>query len=107
MFTHLKKALCLAGCFAGMQSAYAATIEVAAGSDLQQAIARANAGDTLRLTAGQYRGQINDDKPLTIEGPEGGVAKIEGTRTGRTSELSAPDVVLRRLTITRSGWVRS
>jgi nitrous oxidase accessory protein len=103
MFTHLKKALCLAGCFAGMQSAYAAAIEVAAGSDLQQAIARANAGDTLRLAAGQYRGQIIVDKPLTIEGPEGGVAKIEGTRTGRTIEVSAPDVVLRRLTITRSG----
>lgn len=81
MFTHLKKALCLAGCFAATQSAYAAAIDVAAGSDLQQAIARANAGDTLRLAAGQYRGQIIVDKPLTIEGPEGGVAKIEGTPT--------------------------
>ena len=103
MFTHLKKALCLAGCFAWLQNADAATIDVAAGSDLQQAIARANAGDILRLAAGQYRGQIIVDKPLTIEGPEGGGVKIEGTRTGRTIEVSAPDVVLRRLTITRSG----
>ena len=38
MFTHLKKALCLAGCFAWLQNADAATIDVAAGSDLQQAI---------------------------------------------------------------------
>ncbi|MDO5640057.1 MAG: nitrous oxide reductase family maturation protein NosD [Neisseria sp.] len=103
MLTFLTKTLLLAGCFSLMQSASAATIDVAAGSDLQQAVARAQAGDTLRLAAGVYRGKIVIDKPLTLEGAAGRAATIEGDRTGRTIEIAAPDVTLRNLTVTRSG----
>ena len=102
MFTPLKTALCLAA-FGLMPGAYAATIDVAAGSDLQQAVARAQAGDTLRLAEGAYRGKIVIDKPLTLEGAGKRAAKIEGDRTGRTIEVISPDVTLRNLTITRSG----
>ena len=102
MFTPLKTALCLAA-FGLMPGAYAATVDVAAGSDLQQAVARAQAGDTLRLAEGAYRGKIVIDKPLTLEGAGKRAAKIEGDRTGRTIEVTSPDVTLRNLTITRSG----
>lgn len=85
------------------QTACAATLDVAAGSDLQSIIGRAQAGDTLRLAPGRYRGKITIDKPLTLEGPPDRRAKIEGDRTGRTVSVHAPDVVLRNLTVTRSG----
>lgn len=81
----------------------AAVIQIPAGSDLQAAIDRAQAGDTLRLAAGTYRGKLMINKPLTLEGPENQVAEIEGDRTGRTVSVHAPDVTLRRLTVTHSG----
>ncbi|TFU99253.1 nitrous oxide reductase family maturation protein NosD, partial [Bacillus stratosphericus] len=78
-------------------------LDVAAGSDLQSIVNRAQAGDTLRLAPGKYRGRIVIGKPLTIEGPADRSAEIEGDRTGRTVSVHAPDVVLRNLTVTRSG----
>lgn len=103
MFTPLKKALLLLGCCLWLTDAAAAVIEVAAGSNLQQALDHARPGDTLRLAAGAYRGNIIINKPLTLEGPAARSAKIEGNRSGRTIEITAPDVTLRNLTITRSG----
>ncbi|MBF0804631.1 MULTISPECIES: nitrous oxide reductase family maturation protein NosD [unclassified Neisseria] len=88
---------------AAFQTASAATLDVAAGSDLQSIVNRAQAGDTLRLAPGKYRGRIVIGKPLTIEGPADRSAEIEGDRTGRTVSVHAPDVVLRNLTVTRSG----
>ncbi|UOO82427.1 nitrous oxide reductase family maturation protein NosD [Uruburuella testudinis] len=103
MSNALKTALWLAAASGLCQAAAAAVIDVPAGSDLQQAVARARAGDTLRLAAGLYRGKLVIDKPLNIEGPPARTAKIEGDRSGRTIEVTAPDVGLSRLTITRSG----
>lgn len=84
-------------------SAHAAVIHAKAGDNLQNLIAAAQAGDTIRLAPGVYGGQIVIDKTLTIEGPSERNAEIQGTRSGRTVTVSAPDVVLRNLTVTRSG----
>jgi len=84
-------------------AAAAATLEVAAGADLAQAVAAAQPGDTLRLAPGTYPGAIVIDKPLVIEGPQDRSAIIAGTREGRTLWVKAADVSLRNLTVTRSG----
>lgn len=94
-------AVLLAACL--FQTASAAVVNVAAGSDLNQAVAKAQAGDVLKLASGVYRSKLTIDKPLTIEGPADRSAKIEGDRSGRTIAVHAPDVVLRNLTVSRSG----
>ncbi|QVQ27140.1 nitrous oxide reductase family maturation protein NosD [Achromobacter deleyi] len=81
----------------------AATVDLAAGADLAQAIAAAQPGDRLRLAPGTYAGEIVIDKPLTLEGPEDRSAIIAGTRQGRTLWIKAADVSVRNLTVTRSG----
>ena len=93
----------LAFLFAGTLSAHAAVIDVQPSQSLQAAIDQAQPGDTLRLAAGKYSGKIIINKPLTIEGTEQHSAIIEGDRTGRTVSVSAPDVTLKNLTVTRSG----
>ncbi len=85
------------------QTGMAATVELQAGSGLQQAIDRARPGDTLRLKPGNYRGNILIDKPITLEGSADHSAVIQGSRQGRTIEVRAPGVTLRRLTVTQSG----
>jgi nitrous oxidase accessory protein len=84
-------------------AAAAATVKIAAGADLTAAIASAAAGDVLRLAPGSYAGGIVIDKPLTLEGPQDRSAVIAGTRQGRTVWVTAADVSLRNLTVTRSG----
>jgi nitrous oxidase accessory protein len=81
----------------------AATVDLAAGADLAQAIAAAQPGDRLRLAPGTYAGEIVIDKPLTLEGPQDRSAIIAGTRQGRTLWIKAADVSVRNLTVTRSG----
>ncbi|MBC9904710.1 nitrous oxide reductase family maturation protein NosD [Achromobacter xylosoxidans] len=66
-------------------------------------MASAAAGDLLRLAPGSYAGGIVIDKPLTLEGPPDRSAIIAGTRQGRTVWVTAADVSLRNLTVTRSG----
>lgn len=95
--------LFLLGSAVCFQTAFAATVHVAAGSSLQSAVDRAQAGDVLRLAPGTYAGKIVISKPLTLEGPADRSAVIEGDRSGRTVSVHAPDVTLRRLTVTRSG----
>ena len=90
--------------FGGMiQTTFAATIDVSPTDNLPEVIARAQAGDTLKLASGTYKTKLLIDKPITIEGPADRSAKIEGDRTGRTIAVIAPDVTLRNLTVTRSG----
>lgn len=93
--------LLLLGMAAG--GAHAVVIPVPAGTDLQAAIAAASPGDTLRLAAGEYAGNIVIDKPLTLEGPADRSAHIVGERKGRSVWIKAEDVTLRQLTVSRSG----
>lgn len=85
------------------QTGIAATVNLAAGADLQQAVAQAQPGDILRLASGNYRGNILIDKPITLEGPADRSAVIKGNRSGRTIEVRAPNVTLRQLTVSLSG----
>lgn len=100
---HIKAFLFSAAAAAVFQTASAATVHIAAGSNLQEAVDRAQAGDTLKLAPGLYRGKVVVNKPLTLEGPADRSAKIEGDRTGRTLSVHAPDVTVRHLTVTQSG----
>ena len=84
-------------------SAQAAVVQISAGADLQAAIDQAQAGDTLRLAAGDYQGKIIINKPLTLEGGDKRDAIIQGDRTGRTITVAAPNVTIKHITVTKSG----
>ena len=86
-----------------VQTACAAEIRVSATDNLADVVARAQAGDILKLASGTYKTKLRIDKPLTIEGPADRSAKIEGDRSGRTIAIYAPDVTLRNLTVSHSG----
>lgn len=85
------------------QTAWAAVIQVSPGEDLGKIIRHAQPGDVLKLASGVYKVKIIIDKPLTLEGPQDRSAIIEGDRIGRTVSVDAPDVVIRQLTVTKSG----
>ena len=86
-----------------VQTAFATVINVSAQDNLNDALARAQAGDTLKLASGTYKTKLYIDKPITIEGPADRSAKIVGDRSGRTIAVHAPDVTLRNLTVSNSG----
>ena len=101
--TNLRRALfalAVAGIF---QTASAAVINLTPQNNLAEAVAHANAGDTLKLAPGVYRTKLVIHKPLTIEGPVDRSAKIQGDRSGRTISVTAPDVTLKNLTVSLSG----
>jgi len=82
--------------------ATAATLVVPAGGDqLRQALAEAAAGDMLRLGAGVHAGPVVVAKPLTLEGEPGAV--VDGGGVGQVIRVTAPDAVIRGLTVRNSG----
>lgn len=84
--------------------AQAAEIHVQAGADtLQTAIAGANPGDVLLLSAGVYAGPVVVDRALVIDGL--GAAVIDGGGVGTVITVTADDVTLRALTVQHSGGV--
>lgn len=84
--------------------AQAAEIHVQAGADtLQIAIAGANPGDVLLLSAGVYAGPVVVDRALVIDGL--GAAVIDGGGVGTVITVTADDVTLRALTVQHSGGV--
>ncbi|MCF7530449.1 nitrous oxide reductase family maturation protein NosD [Neisseria lisongii] len=93
----------LLAAYACFQTASAAVIDVSPKDDLAEIVKSAAAGDVLRLASGKYAAKLYLDKTLTLEGPTDGSAVIEGDGSGRTIDVRAPNVVLRQLTITRSG----
>ncbi len=68
---------------------------------LQQAIAAAGAGDTLRLGRGTYSGNVVVDKPLALIGDDGTL--LDGGGAGRVVTLDAPQTRLEGVTIVGSG----
>lgn len=99
----LQYAVCTLFAVAEFQTAVAAVIAVSPTDNLNQIIAQAQAGDTLKLEPGVYPTKIIIDKPLTLEGPPDRSATIKGDRQGRTVSVHAPDVVIRNLTVSGSG----
>ena len=81
--------------------AEATTTTVSPGESLQAAIAAAAPGDVLRLRAGRYEGTVVIGKSLTLIGEPG--ATIVGPGSGSVIGVTAPEVVIRNLTITGSG----
>ncbi|HNS03606.1 MAG TPA: nitrous oxide reductase family maturation protein NosD, partial [Anaerolineae bacterium] len=70
--------------------------------DLAAALAAAQPGDTIVVPPGVYAGPVVVDVPgLTLEGQEGAV--IDGGGLGDVVTITAPDVILRGLTIRHSG----
>ncbi len=82
--------------------ASAADIVVEPGNGtLERAIATANAGDRLLLTAGLYSGSVSIGRPLSLKGD--GNARIDGQGSGSVILVDAPDVVVEGLLISGSG----
>lgn len=82
--------------------AWGATVTVEPGGDnLARAIETAAPGDLLRLGGGLHHGPIAIDRALVIEGDEGAIVDGDGKKSVIT--VSAPDVVIRGVTIRNSG----
>lgn len=85
-----------------ISAASAADIVVEPGNGtLAQAIATANTGDRLLLTAGLYSGSVSIGRPLSLKGD--GNARIDGQGFGSVILVDAPDVVVEGLLISGSG----
>lgn len=82
-------------------AAGAAVWTVQPGDDLQAAIARAGAGDTVQLQRGHYRANLLIDKPLTLRGLQR--PTISGGNEGDTIRVTSPDVTIEGLIVRDSG----
>ncbi|MBF0126115.1 MAG: nitrous oxide reductase family maturation protein NosD [Magnetococcales bacterium] len=82
----------------------AQTVVAPGGGSLLQAIASAQPGETLLLSAGNH-GAAVVDKSLTLLGETGAV--VDGGGRGSALVVTAPDVVVRGLTLTGSGMVEA
>ena len=81
--------------------ALADEVRVAAGADLQTAIAGSHPGDVLLLSAGTYPGQFVIDHSVTLQGVPGTI--LDGQGTGTVITLTGDDITLKGLAITHSG----
>ena len=79
----------------------AAEITVAPGESIAAAIARAAAGDVIRIERGRYEERLLIDKPLTLKGI--GRPTLSGGLQGDTIRIAAPDVVVDGLIVSDSG----
>lgn len=68
---------------------------------LQVAINSAHSGDTLRLAEGTYIGSVKIDRSLTLLGNKKSI--IDGEGTGHVVTVSAPNILIKGLTIQHSG----
>lgn len=68
---------------------------------LQAAIKSAHAGDTLMLASGSYNGSINIDRRLTLLGNK--LSIIDGEGSAHVITVSAPDVLIKGVSIVNSG----
>ena len=100
LFAHLAAAVVIAAS-AAVAPLAAAERFVAPGSDLQEIVRAAAAGDVLRLGAGRHQGPVTLDKPLTLQGEAGAV--VVGPGTGSTITVTAADVRIEGLTLRGSG----
>ncbi|MCV2370602.1 nitrous oxide reductase family maturation protein NosD [Roseateles oligotrophus] len=81
--------------------AQAATVRVAPGAALQQAIDSAQPGDTVEIERGHYLGNFTVDKALTLRGINR--PTLSGGNQGDTIRVTAPDVTIEGLIVRDSG----
>lgn len=82
--------------------AQAEEIVVAPGTGtLQRAVDSAQTGDTLVLVSGTYTGSVNVHRSLTLLGNKTSI--IDGEGTAHVITVSAPDVIIRGLSVQHSG----
>ena len=92
----------VAGTALAAASVRAATLAVAEGESVAEALSRAAPGDTLHLARGVFAGGLVINLAgITLEGETG--ATLDGGETGNVVTVEAPDVTIRGLTIRRSG----
>lgn len=101
MRNRLMQLAVLAGVLMLSSLAQAASLFVAAGSGLQEAIAQARPGDVLRLGAGDHRGPLTIDKPMSVIGEQG--ARVIGDGVGTVVRVTAGPTLVAGLEITGSG----
>ncbi len=88
-------------CLLAAGGAAAAEIAVAPGESIAAAIARAAAGDVIRIERGRYEERLLIDKPLTLKGI--GRPTVSGGLDGDTIRIVAEDVVIDGLIVSNSG----
>ncbi|MGQ4274045.1 nitrous oxide reductase family maturation protein NosD [Terrihabitans sp. B22-R8] len=81
--------------------AWAARISLPPGCDLQHAIDNATEDDVLVLQTGEHRGPLRIARRIIVEGEPGAI--VVGSGTGSVIRVSAPEAVVRGLTIRGSG----
>lgn len=82
-------------------AAGAAEIIVQPGEPIAPAIARAAAGDTIKVARGHYRERLLIDKPLTLTGIDR--PTLDGGGTGDVIRIKSPDVTIAGFIIRNSG----
>ncbi len=70
---------------------------------LQTAIDSAQSGDTLLLASGTYSGSIDVHQSLSIQGTQSSI--IDGENSSHVIKITAPDVLIKGLSIQHSGTV--
>ncbi len=86
---------------AAMLSPFVQAREYAVDADLQTAIDNAEEGDILLLNAKKYSGPLTISTSLTLKGIDN--PKLTGDGTGSVITVTAPNTVIRGMTITGSG----
>ncbi len=90
---------------AALALALAATLDVSAGDDLRAAMARARAGDVVRLGRGEHRGSLGRLAGVTVEGAGAGETLVVAPE-GEDGAVAGGEATLRGLAI-RAGPGRS
>lgn len=88
-----------------MRPASAAEIRVRPGPDgrgLLEALAKAQSGDILQISAGDYRGPLLVDKSVSLAGC--GLPRIKGNGKGSVILITAPEVSISGLSLSGSGY---
>ena len=82
-------------------SAVAETLTAAPEQSLQALLDRAQDGDVIELAPGEYKGGLRIERRVVLTGRPGAV--LDGGGSGNVVTVTAPDVIIRGVTIRGSG----
>ena len=82
-------------------SAVAETLKAAPEQPLQALLDRAQDGDVIELAPGEYKGGLRIERRVVLTGRPGAV--LDGGGSGNVVTVTAPDVIIRGVTIRGSG----